>query len=445
MGVETYVVTGAQYGSGVHNKALDALEKYFLPRFNAELLILPTKYRKTDEEILAPRLQNHKVIDSDFSFLKNLHLKKSYVRPQSIEPTTGFARFAKKHGTTIYASPKQRLKALPNDRDLPKILLTTGFITKPKYDEGFVISEKAKEDHKYGAVVLEIIDNKYYHFRNIEFTYRGGFSDLGVKYHAHKSPTEDRPAIVFGDIHAAVLDPSVHKANLEMIKQYNPKLITLHDLFDGRTVNHWSEKKLLDKQSEYSDTNLDLMGEAKLTYDILKQYSDAMPSDGKVNVVKSNHDERIDRWVNEARYIREPQNEILGHKIRLAIHEGKDSLEYLLSQVGDIPKNVNFLSRNSNYNYAGVEIGYHGDERFNGGRGSMRSLEHAYGNSVTAHKHTPEILRDTYVVGTSTYLQQDYNSGNSAWMHTHALIYGNGKKQLVNIVNGEWTSNKKIN
>jgi len=431
-----YLITGAQYMAGVNHQFLDSMEKYAKVN-DAEILILPVQYKKTDEPILHERLQQYQIVDKGMKLNNSIQIAKYAVRPQSIEPITGFSRFAKTGKTTIFASPKQRMKVLPNNMDLPKVLMTTGFVTKPSYAPGFAISTKAEHDHKYGAVVVEIEDNKMFHYRHIDSLVNGKFVDLGLQYDGKKKPKAVRPYITFGDIHAEDLDPKVHKENKKIIEMYKPQGLILHDLFDGKAINHWSNGTTYDRYVEYKATKLSLAEEAKKTLKVLNEYSSLMPRDGKVYVIKSNHDERIDRWLNEGRFHDEPQNIYLGHKLWVAKADGKDPLQVLLNQVGEIPKNVVFLSREDNLKKYGVELGYHGDERMNGGRGSIKSKEHAYGKSVTAHTHSPEILRDTYVVGTNTKLKLDYNSGNSSWMQTSAMTYPNGKVQMFNYINGK--------
>ena len=102
------------------------------------------------------------------------------------------------------------------------------------------------------------------------------------------------------------------------------------------------------------------------------------------------------------------------------------------------PKNVIFLKRDQDYKVRHWQLGAHGDKGGNGAKGSVKSREKAYGQSITGHTHTPEMLRRTIIVGTSTYLQLRYNEGPSSWMNTHALLYDTGKVQLVNIINGAW-------
>ncbi|MFM1781349.1 MAG: hypothetical protein RLZZ181_114, partial [Pseudomonadota bacterium] len=64
-----------------------------------------------------------------------------------------------------------------------------------------------------------------------------------------------------------------------------------------------------------------------------------------------------------------------------------------------------------------------------------------YKKSVTGHSHTPQILRDVYVVGTSTDTKPDYGKGGpNSWMNTHCIVYPNGTRQLVNMIEGKFTT-----
>ncbi len=57
---------------------------------------------------------------------------------------------------------------------------------------------------------------------------------------------------------------------------------------------------------------------------------------------------------------------------------------------------------------------------------------------VVAHSHGPEIFESVYRVGLSAYTDLDYKSGLDAWLHTHCLVYPDGKRTLVNLIRGNW-------
>jgi hypothetical protein len=41
-------------------------------------------------------------------------------------------------------------------------------------------------------------------------------------------------------------------------------------------------------------------------------------------------------------------------------------------------------------------------------------------------------------MGTSTYLKLNYNVGPSSWMQSLCLVYSNGARQLINVINGSY-------
>lgn len=434
--VNKYVITSAQYGASVNKNFLASLETYSKYN-NAELLILPMRGIDIEEDSLARELQKYKVVDKELGINKNIRVKNYNVRPNQIEPTTGLIRFAQGDKTTIFPSPKQRMRVVPNSNiDLPKVLMSTGAVTHPYYDAKYKINEVAREDHKYGAIIVEKVNGTHYHYRQIDALKNGKFYDLGLLYNGKNKPKQGKTeALVLGDLHSIVIDKKVHRANLEQINALKPEYVVLHDLFDGASINHWEEGKEYTKVETYHTLGLSLQKELEATGKILEDYAKASKN---VVVVKSNHDERIDRWLEESRYIKEPQNNLLGHELFLAKYDGHDPLQYGLSILGYSFDNVKFLSRDDDFKVRGYQLGNHGDHGANGGKGSMRSKEYANGKSISGHTHSPEILRDTYVVGTSTPLKLPYNKGFSSWMNTNAALYDIGKVQLVNVVKGKW-------
>ena len=40
--------------------------------------------------------------------------------------------------------------------------------------------------------------------------------------------------------------------------------------------------------------------------------------------------------------------------------------------------------------------------------------------------------------GTNSLLRLDYNSGPSSWLHTDCIVYANGKRSLINFIEGKW-------
>ena len=74
--------------------------------------------------------------------------------------------------------------------------------------------------------------------------------------------------------------------------------------------------------------------------------------------------------------------------------------------------------------------------------GNVRQFSFQGVKTTTGHGHAPGIEGGAHRVGTSSLLKMDYNEGASSWMHAHDLIYANGKRSLVFIINGKWKPKK---
>lgn len=431
-----YVVSSFMYSTGLNEQVLTTMENYCTEN-DAELILMPLQGKHKDDDFIPERIRQY-VGNKDIKFNSNVRAVNFNLLPQQIDPATGLGRFTHSEGTYIVPHTKQRLKVVPNSNtEHSKVFLTTGTVSKPNYKDNR-IGNIAKRDHRYGGIVLDVEGNKYFHYRPLTFQVNGKMCDMGTKYDGLKSYYIRPEALVFGDLHMGSTNPKVNKANLQLIEELNPKRVVLHDMFDGYSINHHAlgnSFALLKAEKKYGSS---LQTELKFVAKELGKYLAATSDDTQVVIVKSNHDEVIDRWLRESRYIVEPQNTLIGHKLFLGMNEGKDPLQSGLELYMTIPDRVKFLSRDDDYKVRGVQLGAHGDLGANGARGSMRTKETAYGKSITGHTHTPEILRDTYVVGTSTELKLDYNRGLSSWMNTHGILHDTGKVQLINIIRGKY-------
>ena len=104
-----------------------------------------------------------------------------------------------------------------------------------------------------------------------------------------------------------------------------------------------------------------------------------------------------------------------------------------------VPKHkFTLLARDTSDQAKEIELSMHGDKGLNGGRGSLLSLSKIGVKSIIGHSHTPGIREGCIQVGTSSVLRRDWNDGPSSWMHTHCLVYPNGKRTLINMIGGEW-------
>jgi hypothetical protein len=444
-----YIITSAQAMARPNNKFIKSLEGY-CDMNQANLLILPMIGKSASEDLdqLHDRFKDFEVVYDKPKLNSNIQIEQFNVRPYQIDPITGLNRFAQKGTSLIFASPKQRLRTVPHsNQKLPKFLMTTGACTHPNYATGMDVSAErrrlgniATRDHILGGLVVEIEDNEKYHFRHIRSTKQGQFVDLGLRYTPEDTRESRLEALVLGDWHNGQEDPLVRSATIDMINTLKPQKLFLHDFFDGHSVNHHSDKRpIREKLLQYHNKGLlSLENELESANKVLWELSDLVPN---VYVVASNHNEFLDRYIEEARYVKDIHN----LKPALAIASAMAQAEHLIAAkygmelFGALPKNVHFLKREDDFKVRGYQLASHGDMGAGGSRGSITGKENDYSKSITGHTHNAQILRDTYIVGTMLPLNQFYTRGQpSNWTNTHGAIWDNGSVQLLNIIDGKW-------
>lgn len=437
-----FVITTGVTGCEVHKGFLEAI-RYYCAVNNACLLILPcSEPTKIGENkwFMVPELQKENIVFGDVALNSNLFISSIKLQAKMIDPITSLTRIGSRHGSFIYASPKQRLKYVPvSNVKYPHAVMTTGAITKPHYTPERYMSERtayiADHDHVIGAIVVEIVDDNFFHFRQIQAESSGAFVDLGVYYKDNSVGDLPPKALVLGDLHHGEEDEKTIDAWMELISEVKPKILVLHDVFDGASINHHETNRTLTKALRSINNQASL--EKELT-NLAKELNLWASMVEEVIVVKSNHDMFLQTYLEEGKYLYDGQNHLTALKLAVKVLEGKDPLKEGVEMYGLTAKNIRWLSRDEDYKIARIQLGAHGDVGANGSKGSIKGMEAAYGNCVTAHTHTPEILRGAWVVGTSTKLKLSYNRGPSSWVHSSCLVYPNGSRQLINAFDGAW-------
>lgn len=387
-------------------------------------------------------LQKELIITEDIQLNSNLYICSIQTTAKQVNPATGLARIGQINGSFIYASPKQMLKlSSVSNTKLPHAIMTTGAITKPNYHADKYMSKRtdyiADNDHKLGALIVEVEDDQVFHFRQVQFDENGSFCDMGKMYSVSGVKNYSPAAIIPGDWHSGETDPQVSKAVRELIIKLRPEKVIIHDVFNSMSVNPFeefndtlkcrrAEAGKLDIKAEIEQVALDLNMFAKMVKEVV--------------VVKSNHDEMLTKYLSAGKYQHDHINLRIGLQLSLAMLEGRDPLQEGVAKSGmAMFPNIRWLRRDEDYKIAGIECGAHGDKGPNGSRGNLTAMENSYGKSVTGHSHTPGIQRDAWAVGTSSYLQVVYNIGPSSWLQTLCIVYKNGQRQLINIIEGKYT------
>lgn len=446
-----FIVTTAVTGCKA-NEAMVKSMKNYCAKNNAHVLILVASdpahnrfapgahYGTLDRQLVND--PDISVVVSDIALNSNLCVSTVKLSAKHVDPSTSMNRIASKNGTFIFASPKQRLKAVPvSNKKFPHFTMTTGAVTNPDYDSSNYMSNRtafiASHDHVMGGLIIEIADNERYHFRQFQIDPTGAFIDLGIKYFPNKKTKKIAPeAFILGDWHSGATDPNAKKSWEEVVKTLGVKRLVMHDLFDGDSINHHERENVISRAKKIASGRHDLRAEM---HNLVKDMNYLTSLVNEVIVVKSNHDEFLDRYLMSGYYVKDPQNHRYALDLAAAAVDGKDPLQHAVSEIGlKNPNKVRWLNRDEDYKIVGIQLGAHGDLGANGARGGLKNTEAVYGQSVTGHSHTPEILRGSWQVGTSSLLKLSYNRGASSWLHTSCLLYPDGSRQLINSIDGTW-------
>jgi hypothetical protein len=222
-----------------------------------------------------------------------------------------------------------------------------------------------------------------------------------------------------------------------------PEHVILHDVFDGNSISHHEMKDpFVQYGKEIAGTN-DLGKEIEVMLDGLQAFEKFK----NVVIVRSNHDDFLDRWLKNEDWKKQPTYKNSRLYMRYS--------DILLEQYGTDPNNVkgvipylinekfpNFitLGRSSSYSVKGWELGQHGDMGSNGSRGSLLQFRKLNTKIIVGHYHSPGRKDGALAVGTSTHLRVGYNKGASGWLQSHVIIHNDGRSQHINFINGEYTT-----
>lgn len=440
-----FVITTAVTGMPVHEGFLLSIKNY-CKRNNAALLVLPS----TDPAASVPfeldaLLKNEGIVVQEIDINKNLMLSTLRTSAKQINTLTGLRRIGQREKSMLVASPKQFIEYVPVlNSESNHALITTGSITTSEYlstDKYMSLRTAwlADKDHELGAIIVEVVDKKYFHFRPIQATEEGNFTDLGTQYLSNDLKCNNTPeAVVLGDIHVGSIDRNVYKSTNKILRKLKPKRVFFHDLFDGVSCNpHMSMQNLV--KASLKD-KLSIEAEIKLVKSYLEMMKKNHPYVEEWIVVRSNHDLFLDRYLDSSDYTTDPTNFEFCHELVLRkMRNDEIPLKAGLVMVDTNLDKITFLDEDDSYKVAGFECGQHGHRGLNGQRNPANSsLEIAFGKGVFGHSHTGGKLRKIFRVGTSTRYKLGYNKGASSWTHTLCVIYGDGTAQLINDINGKW-------
>lgn len=452
--IKRYIVTYAQNNTKVHEGFLEALKVYISVN-PSELICYKGNYKnptQPKEEVenswwdsrLLPYL-----MDSERMLNENVMIYPARTQPTAVNPISGYETHTG-HKTGVFPHPKVRWRTIPTPgHKMPKILCSTGSITIENYSKS-KSGEKSKHHHIIGACIVEVEDDKTFHIRHISADKEGNFYDIAgdnVTLYTAKGVLRNQriSELTKGDVHHPFVNEEVWNASMNLIKKHKPKRIFLHDLVDFWRVNHHERNNRFLNYAKIKTQQICVETEMKEASNFLQELHNSC--NAHLYIVKSNHDEALDRWLNEVKVDYLGINAPYFHKLSLAKHESSvktingfkffNTLEYALSEFLPNKKRIKFLDVDESVIFNDIEYGMHGHYGPNGARGSAQSFSKIGVKTNTAHTHAPCIIDGAYVAGTNCN-KLGYAKGPSGWIDTDILTYPNGKRTLLNYVKGKY-------
>lgn len=452
-----YVITSAQNATPVNQGFFASLKKY-CEYHDAELIVIPIRYKNPTSVFTIDDLANDwwaeelqpYLCDVRSELNKNLILFADIkIQPTATNPLSGFDALGRDK-SVILGHTKLMMKTVPvPSHATPKILTTTGCVTVSNYTETKT-GKKGDFHHSYSALIVEL-DKDIFHIRQLNSITDGSFIDLDKEYRPD-GVFEAPPALalVMGDTHAQFVDESVLKATFEdkdsIVNVTNPKHLIWHDVLDFYSKNHHHRGNPFVDFAKYHAGLNNVKKELELTFDLINKYGK-----NRINVFPaSNHPDALARWIKETDWKNDPVNAELYLETALYMVRGTsmgdngsitpDPFKFWGQKFLDkmLVNSSIFLSRDEPFDLMGVDLSGHGDRGPNGSRGSIKSMSTLGVKTITGHSHSPGIYDGACQVGTSSKLRLEYNSGPSSWLHTHCLLYANGKRALINIIKGKY-------
>lgn len=448
------VITAAQNATKVDTDFLNAIHTYCEDR-NAQLLVVPYRYKNptrvgedTDDDWWDHRIAEY-LIDTRQILCEGLTMLADIkIQPTAITPLSGLEGFTAE-ASAIVAHPKIQLNTVATRQGkLPKVMVTTGAITEENYSDTKA-GKKGEHHHSLAAVVVEMSDSGKYHLRHIHWS-GNMFYDLDKTYHAEGYVSQSSTAaLVVGDLHEWWIDKKFERAVFGrggLIDHIRPAEVVLHDVCDSYSISHHHSKKPFTQIAKFFSGRNSLGEELSSLIRFLEKY-DREGMD--FVIVPSNHDDHIRRWIEDSDWKSQPWNAELYLEMALEMvrhtrmtEEGASTLNPFKWWLESHTSAARVIE--APYEIAGIELGMHGDQGPNGVRGSVVAFSKLGCKVVTGHSHSPAIRDGAYVVGTSTG-NLEYNKGQpSSWMNTCAIIYPDGKRTLINVIDGEYTNEEHL-
>jgi hypothetical protein len=452
---DRFIITSSMNNCPVDKNFWKSLNRYAKAN-KACILVIPSRYKNPtsrgednshDEGAWWPDEVHQHLTDNMVKIHKHLLVMAQVkINATAVNPLSGIDGLSK-GASAIFSHSQLSMKTVPTpQRHLPKVYYTTGSCSIPSYSNTKA-GIKGEFRHNVGAVVVEK-DGTRFHIRAVMGDSDGGFYDLN-KYYGPKGIEKSARvlALITGDEHVMFNDSknkaATYKNKNSIANTLKPEKIVRHDVFDGYSISHHNRKDPLIQYSKHKNGHHLVKDELEMT---VKHIDETTPKFAENVIVASNHHDHLARWLKECHPASEPWNADVWHEIFGLVKETVEFKErgvvyddpFALWMKSRLKTKTTFLKRDEEANIGGTLIGFHGDLGANGSRGSINQYAKIGAKTVIGHSHSPGIKHGAFQVGTSSTLRMDYTRGPSSWAHCHCVIYPNGKRQLIFVIDGHW-------
>lgn len=444
--ITRYLITSIQNDTEVNLDFFNTL-KHFSDLHSAEIIMLPTKYMGKLEEATWDSNYHQYIVNTEKYIGNNIKvLGDLYLLATLENPISGFDVISKGK-TVIIGHGQYQMRSLPASlNSCPILLTTTGSVTYPNVNTNTKVGKKAVFNHSFSALYLSVynegMDDEEFHIRPLLWDGEG-FFDIDGYYtdNAHKQ-LKEVSALVTGDEHIIEIDPKASKAIYGVsgiVQTLKPKTIVRHDVFSGNSISHHNkDRAVILNLQELHGVN-DLQEELDITCDFIVATT---PKDVDTWIVASNHNDHLDKWLSDYDSNFDKKNARLYHWFMLqktySDNEDIGAFEIYFRKTYPQVKNVIFLDRDFPAMIHDIEVHHHGDLGTSGMKNATSYFFKHTQKVIHGHTHSPYVNKGAYCVGTTSKMRLSYNRGLSSWMHSNVIVYPNGKRQHIHIINGKW-------
>lgn len=457
---QIFIITAAQNATPVHKNTwatLKNMAEYYGQFYRTELQAIGTRYKNPtsfwsknneddewwDEEVMPYLLTDRRLLNSRLMVLGDMKVEWASNQPlQGLDALT-------KDKSGIVGHPKRALRSIPTPQHKqPKVMFTTGACTVANYTDT-KRGQIGKFNHCLGALIVEIEGDTFY-VRELTANENGCIIDLDMEFTPMGwHPAKRAQALVTGDIHERWKCKDVIRATFDakdsLMKLVRPRYLFLHDLLDFHSRNHHHRDDWL---ISYGKRKFGIEDVKKEVDDAIRFANRVTPDDCKTQIVSSNHDRAMTRWIKDKQYDfrNDPVNARFYIELIAPIMDGTKQTNggieipdaFITYAKSRMNKNVRFLEQGESFVVGNVEQAFHGDIAAGGARGTTTNLSIIGVKVNKGHSHTAEIVGGCYSAGTSANRMEYEQGGPSSHSHAHILQDANGKRTIIFFINGRF-------